>query len=51
MKTYAVTCPDCKHDFPPKLAEKWGVNMEGDVVCDGCRERSWTAGLKRKANR
>ena len=34
MKTYAVTCPDCKHDFPPKLAEKWGVNMDGPLEPD-----------------
>ena len=51
MKTYAVTCPDCKHDFPPKIAAKWGPNLAGDIVCDGCRQVSWEGELKRKANR
>lgn len=54
MKTYVVTCPVCKHDFPACVAAKWGPlmnNIDAPYVCDGCRERIWRAQLKRKADR
>lgn len=51
MNARPVTCPDCGHDFPAKLADKWGPDLNGLIVCDGCRERTWRTELKRKANR